>query len=58
MNQIRAVVESMDILSTCQNFIYFQVDTNLLFLYTHLPTNTLPPLHYTKARLGSIKNYS
>ena len=59
VNQIRGVVESMNILSsTFQNFIYFQVDSNLLFLYTHLPTNTHPPLHYTNARLGSIKNYS
>ena len=46
----------MNILSRFQNFIYFQVDTNLLFLYTHLPTNTHPPLRQTNARLGSIKN--
>ena len=48
----------MNILSRFKNFIYFQVYNNLLFLYTHLPTNTYPPLNYTNARLGSIKNYS
>ena len=37
----------MNSLSTFQNFIYFQVDTNLLFLYTHAP------LHYINARLGT-----
>ena len=38
--------------------IYFQADSNLLFLYTNLPTNTHFPLHYTNSRLGTIKNYS
>ena len=35
----------------------FKWKLNLLFLYTHSLTNTHPPLHYTNARLGSIKNY-
>ena len=32
-NQVGAVVESMNILSTFPNFIYFHVDSNLLCLY-------------------------
>ena len=47
-NQVRAVVESMNILSTFQNCIYFQVDSNLLFSYTHLPSIT----HLTTKPLG------
>ena len=48
VNQVRAVVESMNILiSTFHNFIYFQVDSNLLFLYTHLQ-NTDPPFYTTQ----------
>ena len=48
----------MNILTTFQKFIYFQVDTNLLFLYTHLPTSTHLPLHYTNAqvRIGEGDN--
>ena len=54
---MRAAIESMNILSTFQNFIYFQVDSNLLFLYTHLQTHTHPSTPHN-ARLGTIKNYS
>ena len=40
----------MNILSTIQNFIYFQGDTNLLFLYTYHCSQIVDgiyPLHYT-----------